>query len=93
MDDHLVFGGGDESARHRFLKTILQQLSERVPEEASRSMTIDDLRAIIQTACLPYASTYIIVDGLDRCPAASRDELEDEITNLLNHGCHVMITN
>ena len=56
-------------------------------------MTIDNLRAIIKTACLPYASTYIIVDGLDRCPAASRDELEDEITNLLNHGCHVMITN
>lgn len=93
MDDRLTFGGGGVSAGHRFLQTISQQLHGEITEAESRSENLEDLRATVKSACMPSARIYIIVDGLDRCPAESRHELEDEITTLVEYGCYVMITN
>ena len=93
MDDRLTFGGGGLSARHRFLQTIIQQLYSEDMSVEPHPEKLDDLRAMLKTACTPSNSIYIIVDGLDRCPAASRLELEDEIKTLEECGCSVMITN
>jgi len=92
VDDQLVSGGGDASTRHSFLQTIIQQLPCGDSKD-SQSAKLDDLRAMIRTACPPSITTYIIVDGLDRCPTESRHELEDEITILVHYGCYVMVTN
>lgn len=93
VDDRLAFGGDGLSARHRFLQTIFQQLHNENMSAGPQPEKLDDLKAMLKTACTPSHSIYIIVDGLDRCPAASRLELEDEITTLEEYGCSVMITN
>ena len=48
---------------------------------------------MVKAAYIPSARMYIIVDGLDKCPAPFRHELEDKITTLVEYGCSVMITN
>jgi ankyrin repeat protein len=93
VDDQLVIGGGGVSARRRFLQTIIQQLSGGNLKGVSQTAKIHDLRAIVSTACPSSVKTYIIIDGLDRCPTESRHELEDEITILVHYGCYVMVTN
>jgi ankyrin repeat protein len=93
VDDRLTFGVGGVSAGHRFLQTISQQLRSDDAKAEPQPGNIEDLRAVISTTCMSFDKTYIIVDGLDRCPAASRHELEDEITTLVEYGCYVMITN
>ena len=93
VDDSLTFGGDGVSAGHRFLQTISQQLHSEITEVEPQPDDVEDLRAMVQAACTPSAKIYIIVDGLDRCPAESRHELEDEITILVEYGCYVMITN
>ena len=93
VDDRLTLGGGGVQAGHRFLQTISQQLSSDNAKAEPHSENLEDLRAMVKAACTPSAKIYIIIDGLDRCPAASRHELEDEITTLVEYGCYVMITN
>lgn len=93
VDSRLTFGGGDASAGHRFLQTISQQLRSDDAKAEPQPEILEDLRATVKTACMSFDKSYIIVDGLDRCPAASRHELEDEITTLVEYGCCVMITN
>jgi ankyrin repeat protein len=93
VDDRLTFGGDGASAGRRFLQTISQQLRTEDAKAEPQLENLEDLRAMVETACVSFDKSYIIVDGLDRCPAASRHELEDEITNLVEHGCYVMITN
>jgi ankyrin repeat protein len=93
VNDFLISGGGSVPLRQKFLQTIIQQLFAGHPKNHSHTDTIDDLRFKIKFGCTPSRKTYIIVDGLDRCPTESRRELEDEIANLVNCGCYVMITN
>ena len=93
VDDRLTFGGGGASAGHRFLQTISQQLHSEDTKAEPQLENVEDLRAMVETACMSFEKSYIIVDGLDRCPAESRHELEDEITTLVEYGCYVMITN
>lgn len=93
VDDHFVFGGSGVSTRYRLLKSISQQLSSKDTKVEPQSENLDDLRAMVKATCTPSAKIYIIVDGLDRCPAVSRQELEDEISTLVSYGCYVMITN
>jgi ankyrin repeat protein len=93
VNDILISGGGSVPLRQTFLRTIVQQVSKGHPKTHSHTDTIDDLRSRIKLGCTPSRKTYIIVDGLDRCPAGSRHELEDEITSLVEYGCCVMITN
>lgn len=93
VDDRLAFGGGGVSAGHRFLQTISQQLHSEDAKAEPQMESLEHLRVMVRTACTPSAKIYIIIDGLDRCPAESRHELEDEITTLEEYGCYVMITN
>jgi hypothetical protein len=93
VDDRLTFGVGGVSAGHRFLQTISQQLHSEDTEADPQPENVEDLRATVKSSCTLSVKTYIIVDGLDRCPAESRHELEDEITTLVEYGCYVMITN
>lgn len=93
VDERLTLGGGGVSAGHRFLQTISQQLHSQDAKAEPQPENLKDLRAMVKAACIPSAKIYIVVDGLDRCPAASRHELEDEITKLVEYGCYVMITN
>ncbi|GAB7330154.1 hypothetical protein MBLNU13_g01829t1 [Cladosporium sp. NU13] len=93
VDDRLTFGGGGVIARQRFLQTISQQLHSEKAEAEPQPKDLEDLRDMVKASCIPSAKIYVIVDGLDRCLAASRHELEDEITTLVEYGCYVMITN
>jgi ankyrin repeat protein len=93
VNDFLISGGGSVPLRQTFLHTVVQQLSEAHTKLRPQTETIDALRSKIKLGCTSSRKTYIIVDGLDRCPAESRHELEDEIANLVDCGCYVMITN
>lgn len=92
MDDLLAFGEGDVPVRIRFLQTIVQQLPSQSPACRSQPEKLEDLRAIVKTTCAS-AKIYVIVDGMDRCLAAFRHELEDEITHLIDCGVSLMVTN
>jgi ankyrin repeat protein len=93
VNDFLISGGGSVPLTQTFLQTIVQQLSEVYTKLRPQTETINALRSKIKLGCTSSRKTYIIVDGLDRCPAESRHELEDEIANLVDCGCYVMITN
>lgn len=93
VDDHSIFGADGVSVRCRLLESISQQLSCKDMKVEPQHKELDDLRAMVKATCTPSAKIYIIVDGLDRCPAECRRELEDEITTLVSCGCYFMITN